>query len=59
MIRAELCYFIGTSMTIEDRRKYECELLQLYYDEMKANGADISMQDVLLEYQAGKLYTNK
>lgn len=53
---AELCYFIGTSMTIEDRRKYECELLQLYYDEMKANGADISMQDVLLEYQAGKLY---
>ena len=40
-------------MTIEDRRKYECELLQLYYDEMKANGADISMQDVLLEYQAG------
>jgi len=32
---AELCYFVGTSMTIEDRRKYEVELLQLYYDEMK------------------------
>jgi hypothetical protein len=40
-------------MTIEHRRSCEIELIQLYYDGMKRHGANISMQEVMLEYQQG------
>lgn len=52
----ELCYFLGGSMTIENRRKHERDLIQLYYDEMLAHGVtNYSMSECLASYQMGCL----
>jgi hypothetical protein len=50
---SELCYFIGSSLQIEDRKQYEVELIRLYHAELKVNGAEMSMLQILLYYQAG------
>lgn len=34
----DVSYFLGTSLTIEDRRRYERELVQRYHDELLAAG---------------------
>lgn len=49
---AELSYFLMSSLTVEDRRRHELELLKLYHSTQLAEGVtDYPMVDLLTEYQ--------
>lgn len=52
----DLAYFIGGSMSTEDRRKLEPQLLFAYFEETRRQGAkDFTMEELLLTYQRGVL----
>jgi len=54
----DLAYFIGTSVSIEDRRAYEMEWLQLYREQLMRNGVrqPPSIDTLFLDYRAQMLY---
>jgi hypothetical protein len=54
----DLAYFIGTSVSIEDRRAHEMEWLQLYRDQLLQNGVrqPPSIDTLFLDYRAQMLY---
>merc|ERR1712232_221714 len=48
----DTCYLMVGSMTAEERRKGEVEILRAYYEQCKQSGwADITMEEVLLQFQ--------
>jgi len=48
----DISYLIVGSMTAEERRKGEVEILRAYYEQCKQSGwADITMEEVLLQFQ--------
>lgn len=50
----DVCYFIVRNLTCDLRRKFEKQLIMLYYKEMHSNGAtDLTMTELLLSYQLG------
>merc|ERR1712232_1078450 len=48
----DVSYLMVASMTTEERRKGEVEILRAYYEQCKQSGwADITMEEVLLQFQ--------
>jgi aminoglycoside/choline kinase family phosphotransferase len=50
-------YFMSQSLTVEDRRTYEEELMRLYYDTLRENGVEnYSFDDFYLAYRRAILF---
>jgi hypothetical protein len=48
---ADLSYFIGAGLPVEERRANEVELVHAYHDAMNANGIDLSWDDLWWQYR--------
>lgn len=48
---ADLSYFIGAGLTVEDRRTHEEELVRAYGDAMNANGIDLPWDELWWQYR--------
>ena len=48
---ADVSYFLGGSLQVEDRRKYEAELVQAYVEEMSARGVAMDADDCWERYR--------
>ncbi|MEM7364854.1 MAG: hypothetical protein AAF525_12590, partial [Pseudomonadota bacterium] len=46
---------IGQSLSVEQRRRLETDLLQLYHSELNGNGAQITSEDLKVDYRWGLL----
>lgn len=50
----DVAYFLGNSLTIEDRQQHETDLLQVYLDELNTYGVtDYNMDQLLEDYARG------
>jgi len=47
----DLAYFITHNMTVEHRKAYERELLEIYLNALQGYGVDYSMSELLTEYR--------
>lgn len=52
-ITEDLAYFLGASLTTEDRREHEERLVRLFHDEVVRHGVDISWEDCWNGYRWG------
>ncbi|MBI3782154.1 MAG: phosphotransferase [Deltaproteobacteria bacterium] len=48
---SDASYFLGAGLTVEDRRKHERPLLQLYYEALRAAGIDLSWDRCWSDYR--------
>ena len=53
----DLAYFLTQSLTINDRQKYEKELLSFYMEELKEYGLEISFEKILEVYTSSLIYS--
>ena len=52
----DLCYFLGGSLTIDDRRRHEASLVQSYHDRLVQRGVtDYSFEQLWHDYRFGHL----
>jgi aminoglycoside phosphotransferase (APT) family kinase protein len=52
----DLCYFLGGSLTVEDRRNHEAALVQSYHDRLVQRGVtDYSFEQLWHDYRFGHL----
>jgi hypothetical protein len=52
----DLCYFLGGSLTVEDRRNHEASLVQAYHDRLVQRGVtDYSFEQLWHDYRFGHL----
>jgi hypothetical protein len=52
----DLAYFLGTALRPEDRRRYESDLVALYYDELRRRGVqEYSGKECFDDYRLGQL----
>ncbi|HET6834244.1 MAG TPA: phosphotransferase [Acidimicrobiales bacterium] len=53
----DLAYFVGTCLSIEDRRRHEHQLVALYHDHLAAHGVDgYPLDQCVDDYRAGMLH---
>jgi hypothetical protein len=48
---ADLSYFMGAGLPVEDRRKHEDDLVHLYHDGMTGRGVDLSWDELWWQYR--------
>jgi hypothetical protein len=48
---ADLSYFMGAGLTVEDRRKHEEDLVKLYHEGMVGRGVDLSWDELWWQYR--------
>lgn len=53
----DISQFLGGSLSIEDRRKYEEELVREYHAALRERGVGISWNECWLQYRVGALYS--
>jgi hypothetical protein len=51
----DLAYFLGGSLTIEDRRAHEADIVRAYHDRLVGHGVDYSFEDLWTGYRMGML----
>jgi hypothetical protein len=48
---ADLSYFMGAGLSVEDRRKHEEDLVRMYHDGMTGRGVDLSWDELWWQYR--------
>jgi aminoglycoside/choline kinase family phosphotransferase len=48
---SDLAYFIGGSLTVEDRRTHECDLVRDYHQRMVAAGVALTWDELWMQYR--------
>ena len=52
----DVAYFIGGSMTMNNRRQYESQLLRHYHNQLDKRGVSLSQSELARKYQLGALH---